>query len=79
VGVVTFVTRTGCSMCAEAQPVVERAAREAGVAFAVADVDADPASRQWSDHVPVVLLDGVQHAQWWVDERRLRKALGLRV
>jgi hypothetical protein len=66
-------------MCAEAQPVVERVARATGVALTVADVDADPALREWSDHVPVVLLDGVEHSRWWVDEAALRKALRSRV
>ena len=70
-----FVTRAGCSMCAEAQPVVERACADAGVPLEVLDVDADPALREWSDHVPVVLLDGVAHARWWVDEAALRTAL----
>ena len=72
---VVFVTRRGCSMCAQAQPVVERLAARAGVPVTVADVDADPALAEWSDHVPVVLLDGVEHSRWWVDEAALRKAL----
>jgi hypothetical protein len=42
----------------------------------VRDVDADPADRaRWSDHVPVVLLDGEQHAMWFVDEAKLATAL----
>ena len=72
---VTFVTRAGCTMCAEAQPVVERLAAAAGVPLTVVDVDADPALREWSDHVPVVLIDGVLHSRWWVEEPALRKAL----
>ena len=72
---VTFVTRAGCTMCAEALQVVERAARDAGVPLEVLDVDADPALRVWSDHVPVVLLDGAEHSRWWVDEGKLRAAL----
>jgi len=72
---VTFVTRAGCTMCAEAQPVVERLAAEAGRPLTVVDVDADTALREWSDHVPVVLIDGVLHSRWWVEEPALRKAL----
>lgn len=79
VGTVTFVTRAGCSLCVEAQPVVERLATRAGAVLEVADVDADPALAVWSDHVPVVLLDGVEHSRWWVDDQALRKALGVRV
>jgi glutaredoxin len=73
---VTFVTRQGCSMCAQAQPVVERLAARAGVPVTVLDVDADPGLAEHSDHVPVVLIDGSVHSRWWVDEAALRKALG---
>ena len=63
-------------MCAQAEPVVARAAADAGVPFEVRDVDADPADlARWSDKVPVVLLDGAEHAYWTVDERVLRRAL----
>lgn len=76
---VVFVTRTGCTLCEQAEPVVTAAAAEAGVPLEVRDVDADPADlERWSQLVPVVLLDGKQHAFWKVDERRLRRALHLR-
>ena len=66
-------------MCAQAEPVVARAAADAGVPLEVRDVDADPADHaRWSDKVPVVLLDGVEHAYWDIDEQVLRKALHLR-
>ena len=78
VGTVTFVTRAGCSLC-EAQPVVQRLGARAGVPLELADVDAAPGMSGWSDHVPVVLLDGVEHSRWWVDEQALAKALGVRV
>jgi glutaredoxin len=80
VQVVTFVTRDGCTLCEEALPVVRRVAGRAGAELVVADVDADPTLKeQWSDHVPVVLLDGVEHSRWWVDQALLAKALGVRV
>jgi hypothetical protein len=63
-------------MCAEALPVVQRVAAAAGVPVEVRDVDAAAEDRaRWSDHVPVVLLDGEQHAMWFVDEAKLAKAL----
>ena len=74
-----FVTRSGCTMCAEALPLVERVCRLAGVPLEVVDVDAVGGPAEWSDHVPVVLLDGVEHSRWWVDEKALRKALRVRV
>ena len=74
-----LVTRAGCTLCASAEPVVARAAADAGVPLQVRDVDADPgALARWSDKVPVVLLDDVEHAYWRIDERVLRRALGLR-
>ena len=78
VEVVTFVTRQGCHLCAQAEPVVRAAAQDAGARFARVDVDVDldPADRErWTDKVPVVVLDGVEHAYWHVDERALRAAL----
>ena len=66
-------------MCAEALPVVEQVCRLAGVPLEVVDVDGTAEAKQWSDHVPVVLLDGVEHSRWWVEEKALRKALGVRV
>jgi hypothetical protein len=73
---IVLVTRSGCTMCAEAEPVVARAAADAGLVLEVRDVDADPAdAARWSDKVPVVLLDGVEHAYWGIDERVLRRAL----
>jgi glutaredoxin len=80
VRLVTFVTREGCSTCAEALPVVQRLAAAAGVPFEVLDVDSSADLKAaWSDHVPVVLLDGVEHSRWWVDEPKLSKALGVRI
>ena len=76
---VALVTRAGCTLCAQAEPVVARAAADAGVPLEVRDVDADAGDlARWSDKVPVVLLDGVEHAYWRIDERVLRSALGLR-
>ena len=73
---VVLMTRAGCTLCAAAEPVVSRAAADAGVPLEVRDVDADPGDRQrWTDKVPVVLLDGVEHAYWTVDEKVLRRAL----
>ena len=71
-----LLTRAGCTLCAAAEPVVARAAADAGVPLQVRDVDDDPADRAaYTDKVPVVLLDGVEHAYWTVDEKVLRRAL----
>ncbi|MCW2666814.1 MAG: hypothetical protein JWN57_1776 [Frankiales bacterium] len=75
---VTLVTRAGCTLCTEAEPLVREAAAEAGVAYDVRDVDTDLTGEdraRWTDKVPVVLIDGVEHAYWHVDSRALRRAL----
>ena len=73
---VVLVTREGCSLCAQAAPVVAREAARAGAEYVERDVDASPQDRAaYSDKVPVVLLDGVEHAYWQVDPKALRAAL----
>ena len=75
---VVLLSRPGCALCAAAQPMVERTAAEAGVSFAVQNIDDDPTLRaQWTDKVPVVLLDGAEHAYWRIREKALRRALHL--
>jgi Glutaredoxin-like domain (DUF836) len=54
---------------------------ELDFAFAATDVDAeaaagDPGLRaEYGDRLPVVLLDGLEHSYWEVDEPRLRSDL----
>ena len=73
---VVLVTRAGCHLCEQAAPVVAREAARAGAAYAERDVDASPQDlAAYGDKVPVVLLDGVEHAYWQVDPRALRSAL----
>jgi hypothetical protein len=73
---VVLVGRQGCHLCDEARLVVRRVTAETGTAWTEVDVDADPELlRQYSDQVPVVLVDGRQHDFWRVDEVRLRAAL----
>jgi glutaredoxin len=70
------VTRAGCHLCELAEPVVRAAAAEAGIAVEVRDVDASPADRAaYSEKVPVVLIDGREHAYWSIDAKALRRAL----
>lgn len=73
---ITVVSRVNCHLCEVAKQVVDRVAAEAGVVWAEVDVDADPALlAEYSDLVPVILIDGRVHDYWRVDEDRLRRAL----
>ena len=73
---VTLVSRQGCHLCDTAREVVERVCADLGEAYVEVDVDeTDGLPPQWSDEVPVTLVDGRQHDFWRVDEERLRTAL----
>ena len=73
---VVLVTRVGCHLCEQAAPVVAAEATRAGATYAERDVDASEPDRvAYGEKVPVVLLDGVEHAYWQVDAKALRAAL----
>jgi len=73
---VTLIGRTGCHLCDVARETVARVTADLGVGWEERSVDSDPVwLEQWSDHVPVTLVDGRQHDYWRVDENRLRAAL----
>ncbi len=73
---VTLVTRVGCHLCQDAEQVLRRLAGELGFGYRELDVDADRArADEYSDRVPVILIDGREHGYWRLEEARLRKAL----
>jgi len=74
--VVTLVTRAGCHLCQEAEALLRRLSVELGFGYREADVDAGPELRaEYSDRVPVILIDGKEHGYWRVEEQRFRKAI----
>ncbi len=74
--VVTVYTRADCSLCDTAVRQVRQICAEAGAQWTAVDVDADPEDRaDYGDRVPVVLVDGVEHGYFRVEEDRLRRAL----
>ncbi|GAC68010.1 glutaredoxin family protein [Gordonia soli] len=80
----TLLTRANCSACAAAQRDLSRIAADHDIDVEILDVDAaagagDPTLRaEYGDRLPVVLLDGVEHSYWEVDEPRLRADLTAR-
>jgi len=73
---VTLITRTGCHLCEDAEVLLRRLRGELGFAYREVDVDASPVLRdEFSDRVPVILVDGKEHGYWRVEEPRFRKAL----
>jgi glutaredoxin len=73
---VTLITRAGCHLCEEAEQLLRGLRTELGFAYREVDVDASPVLRdEFSDRVPVILIDGKEHGYWRVEEARFRKAL----
>jgi glutaredoxin len=73
---VTLITRAGCHLCEEAEQSLRGLSAELDFAYREIDVDGSPVLRdEFSDRVPVVLLDGREHGYWRVEEKRLRTAL----
>jgi len=78
---VHLLTRQGCSLCQKAAERLDALRDELGFMLSVTDVDeaaaaGDKALRaEYGDRLPVVLLDGVEHSYWELDEARLRADL----
>jgi glutaredoxin len=74
---VVVLTRAGCHLCDDARAVVDSVCTARSITYVIKDVDADPElHRRYSDLVPVVLVDGVEHARYRVDAASLDRALG---
>jgi hypothetical protein len=72
----TFITRQDCCLCEEMKPVVDAVAAEYDAAVDVCDVDADPALlAQFSDAVPVLLVNGRKAFKYRVSAAALRRRL----
>ncbi len=73
---VTLLTRPGCHLCDAARAVIARVAADLGVGWDERDITASADDlAQYSELIPVTLVDGVQHDFWRVSEDRLRAAL----
>jgi glutaredoxin len=73
---VTLMTRVGCHLCEDAEAILRRLADELGFGLRTVDIDADrELANEYSDRVPVILVDGKEHGYWRVEEPRLRAAL----
>lgn len=73
---ITLLSRPGCHLCEEARSVIARVAAELGVGWDERDItESATDAAQYSDMIPVTLIDGIQHDFWRVSEQRLRAAL----
>lgn len=81
---VTLLTRAGCGLCARAAEQLAALRDELGFTLLTTDVDIEAAAgdtalrARYGDLLPVILLDGVEHGYWEVDEAQLRADLAAR-
>jgi Glutaredoxin-like domain (DUF836) len=75
--IITLLSRPGCHLCDDARTIIARVAADLGVSWTERDItqSADD-MHEYGEMIPVILIDGIQHDFWRVDERRLRTALG---
>ncbi len=78
----TLIGRQGCHLCEVAQGdlaqlIARFAAEHPDVQYTVNDleIDQDPAFAQYTDEVPVLLLNGKQIAFWRIEQERVYKLL----
>jgi glutaredoxin len=73
---VTLITRAGCHLCEVAEARLAELAGELGFGLRLLDVDADrQRANEYSERVPVILIDGAEHGYWRLEEDRFRRAL----
>jgi hypothetical protein len=71
-----LLSRPGCHLCDDARSFIAQVAAELGVGWDERDITASATDlAQYSEMVPVTLIDGVQHDFWRVSAERLRAAL----
>lgn len=79
-----LLSRAGCVICLRLAGQLAALADELGFDLAVIDVDEAAAAgetglrAEFGDRLPVVLLDGVEHSYWELDEPRFRRDLAAR-
>jgi glutaredoxin len=79
-----LLTRDGCGICRRVHDRLAELSAELDFELASTDIDAAAAAgdvalrAEFGDRLPVVLLDGVEHSYWEIDEPRLRADLARR-
>ena len=77
---ITLVTSPGCHLCDDAREVVDRVRAAAAGRYAVSVTeqsiaDDEALAEYYGEYVPVVLVDGTQHASFRVREDKLAQAI----
>lgn len=76
----TLIGKVDCHLCDVAQSVIDEVLRDLDTASSVtvekrSILDDPQLYEKYWEKIPVLLIDGVEHAHWRVDAERLRTAL----
>lgn len=72
----TFITKSGCHLCEEAEVVLDQICNELGLEYSKIFIEENQdLALKFQEEIPVVLIDGIQHSAWRVDPIKLRAAL----
>jgi len=73
---ITIYSRPGCHLCDDAENVLESLRKELNFEIEVINIDEDAELiKLYSDQVPVIHIDGIQHDFYKVDPLRFRFSL----
>jgi glutaredoxin len=73
---VTLYSRPGCHLCEEARAVLERARERAPFDIDEVDIEADDVLHaRYLERIPVVVLDGEELFEYFVDEEALLRRI----
>ena len=74
---VTLLGRPGCHLCEDARDRLAALAPQLGFTLVEVDIDADDdLLRRYLERIPVIILDGEELSDFFVDEPVLRSRLG---
>lgn len=74
--VIELFSKPGCHLCDDARAIVERVAAEQSADVVERDISDDAAlAQRYGEYIPVVVVDGREHATWRVDARMLTRAV----
>ena len=74
--VVTLFGKPGCHLCDDARQAIERARAAAEFELEEVDITLDPGlNREYGERIPVVMVDGVEAFEFFVDSDALVKAV----
>lgn len=73
---ISFITKSGCHLCEEAEVVLQQICKELGLEYSKISIEENQGlALKFQEEIPVVLIDGIQHSAWRVDPVKLRAAL----